>query len=561
MTRKLLSLALALALVLTVFAPALADKGSEPVWTEYDNLIKEIKTATDFVAREALMHKAETMLMETGAIVPIYYYNDVFMAKEAVKGYYHNVFGTKFFQYVTNGDKTTLKLNLASEPDKLDPALNSTVDGATLAANSFGGLITYNAEGQLVGNYATEWTTSEDGLNYVFTMRDGLKWSDGSELNAKDFEYSWKRAAATETASDYNYMLNVIKGYPDSLEVKASDDGKTLTVALASPCAYFLDLAAFPTYFAVKQDVVESAKGYKDDAGKVINPGAWALEAGFVCSGPYMLTEWKHNESMVYEKNPNYWDAANVKMEKLEFMLSDDTVAAFAAYKDGSLDFIDAVPTDEIKTVKDSPEYHVVDELGTYYVMFNVKSALFDGKTVEQANAMRRAFFYLIDRQYIVDTVAQSGQKLASSFIPYAMADGHGGEFKVNDADWTYPAVDGYYDASKVDLDAARALLTEAGFKFDDKGMLSAETPLSITYIHNTSAAHAAVAECLQQDFGAIGIQVQIKTNDWKVFLNERKAGNYDVARGGWIADFNDAINMLEMFATDSGNNDPQFGR
>lgn len=528
-------------------------------WAEYDALIKEIKSSTDFVAREALMHKAEDMLMETFALVPIYYYNDIYLQKPDVTGIYSNPYGTKYFMYGA-APNNVLKLQLASEPDKLDPALNSTVDGATLAANTFVGLYTYDDKGNLAPALAESYTESEDGLTYVFTLKDGLKWSDGSELNAKDFEYAWKRAADPATAADYSYMFNSIAGFDDNnLQVTASEDGKTLTVVLSAPTAYFLDLVAFPTYLPVKKDVVEAPADY------ATNPGAWALEAGFVSNGAYTLETWNHNESMVYVKNPNYYNADKVKIERLEFMLSADDAAIFAAYKSGDLQFIDTVPTDEIAGLLDSPEFNIVDQLGTYYVTFNVKSGLFEGKTPAQANGMRKAMALLIDRGYIAENIGQTGQQPANAFIPAKMMDGHGGEFKTNDADYTYPdeATAGYFDPEYSDaaVDEAIALLEEAGFKFTADGMLDASTPLSFEYVTNESSAHVKIAEAIQQDLAVVGIDMTIKTLEWSVFLNERKAGNFDVARNGWIADFNDPINMLEMWTSDSGNNDAQFGK
>ena len=560
--KKLLSVLMAVLMLASCFSVALADEGSEPDWTEFDALIAQIKAETDFVERGALRHQAEGILMETGCLLPVYYYNDIYMMKPTVEGFYANLYGTKFFQYASNGDSTTLRLQLASEPDKLDPALNSSVDGACLAAAGFGGLYTYDANGQQVPNLAESYTVSDDGLTSTFTMKDGLLWSNGDPLTAKDFEYSWKRAASTATAADYSYMFNGIEGYPDNLNVTASEDGKTLTVVLTAPCAYFLDLAAFPTFFAVHHASVEGAEGYLAEDGSIANPGAWALEAGFVSCGPFMLTEWNHNESMVYEKNPNCWDAENVKLERLEFMLSDDATAIYAAYQAGDLDFIDTVPTDEIQGLIDSenPEFYIVDNLGTYYVCFNIKSPLFDGKTVEQANAMRKAFGMLVDRQYIVDTVGQTGQEVATTFIPAGMADGHGGVFKADDDAYTYP-VDGGYYSPEVDVEGAVELLKSAGFEFDANNMLSASTPITFEYLTNTDDGHQAIAECIQQDLAVVGINMTIKSIDWNVFLNERKAGNYDIARNGWLADFNDPINMLEMWTTDSGNNDVQFGR
>ena len=173
--KKLLAALLAMMLIVACAVPAMADEGSEPDWSEYDALIAQIKSTTDFTEREALMHQAEDILMSTGCIVPIYYYNDIYMKKPTLEGMYSNAFGTKFFMYATNGDADTLRINLASEPDKLDPALNSSVDGATLAANTFAGLYTYNADGELTPNVAEGYEVSEDGLTYTFTLKDGLK--------------------------------------------------------------------------------------------------------------------------------------------------------------------------------------------------------------------------------------------------------------------------------------------------------------------------------------------------------------------------------------------------
>jgi peptide/nickel transport system substrate-binding protein/oligopeptide transport system substrate-binding protein len=223
--KKLLALVLAV-LMIVAGATALADPGSEPDWTEYNALIAEIKATTDFAYREELMHKAEDILMGTGAIVPIYYYNDLYMQKEGIEGFYANLYGTKFFMYTTFGDAKTLRINLASEPDRLDPALNSSVDGACLAANSFGGLYTYDANGQLAPHFATGYEISEDGLTWTFTLREGLKWSNGDPLTAKDFVYSWNRAVNPDTAADYAYMLGgIAKNDDGTLKVSASEDG------------------------------------------------------------------------------------------------------------------------------------------------------------------------------------------------------------------------------------------------------------------------------------------------------------------------------------------------
>ena len=538
-------------------ASLVSDAFIDPVndWSQYNDLIAAIKSETDFAKRTEMMHEAEDILMSNYCVVPIYYYNDIYMLKDYVEGMYANLFGTKFFQNVKmNNGSDTFRLNLASEPDFLDPALNSSVDGACLAAASFSGLYTYNAEGKTEPACATGYEVTEDGLNFTVTLKDGLKWSDGSDLTAKDFEYSWKRAASTATAADYGYMFAGFEGYPDDLAVTATDD-KTLTFTLTAPCAYIEDLMAFPTFFPVKQEAVEAADGWET------SPGAWCQDAGFVGNGPFVCTAWDHDVSMTYEKNPYWYGADSVSVEKLEFMLSADDTAIYSAYKAGDVDMIDTVPNDEIQALLNDPEFYIVDNLGTYYAAFNCNSPLFDGKTPEQAACMRKAFNLLIDRDYICENVGQTGQIAANAFIPYGMADGNGGVFK------TEVTEQGYYDPYGINndyegtLDEARTLLKAAGYKFGDDGKLSAETPISVEYLTNNGTGHVAVAEAMQQDLAVIGIQMSIQSQDWNVFLQERKAGNFDFAREGWLADFNDPINMLEMWITDSGNNDCQFGR
>ena len=464
-----------------------------------------------------------------------------------------NATGTEGGSTVVNTDTTTLKINLASEPDYLDPALNSSVDGGCLAVNSFVGLHTYDTTGTLVPALASEYTVSEDETVYTFKLIES-KWSNGDALTAKDFAYSWNRVADPATAADYSYLFDVIaKNEDGSLKVEATDD-YTLVVTLVSPCPYFLDLTAFPTFYPVHQASVEAAN--PDGT----NPGAWAQEAGFVCNGAYTLESWAHEESMVYVKNENYYDAANVTMDKLEFMLSADDTAIYAAYNSGDLDFIDTVPNDEIASVINTPEFKIVDNLGTYYIGFNVNDPLFEGKTVEQANKMREAICLMVDRDYIAETIGQSGQIPADTFVPVGMADGNGGTFNTTDDEYSY------YDASTTGLtqaDKAMELLTEAGYEFTDNGdgTYSCSPAIAMTYLTNEGTAHEAIAQVVQADLKTIGIEMKIEVQEWNTFLDSRKAGNFTIAREGWVADYNDPINMLEIFTSDSGNNDMQLGK
>ena len=571
--KKILALVLALVMCLTIFAACSKNSGgndtTEPAdntddpaaalvsdafidpingWSAYDDLITQIKAETDYAKRTEMMHQAEDILMSNYCVIPIYYYNDVYMQKDYVDGIYSNPFATKFFMYATlSNGSDTLRLNLASEPDYLDPALNSSVDGACLAANSFAGLYTYDETGKTAPACAESYTVSEDGL----------KWSDGSDLTAADFEYSWKRAVDPKTAADYEYMFSGFAGYgtDEGISVTAVD-ATTLEFVLSAPCAYMEDLMAFPTFYPVKKEAVEAAADWET------NPGAWCKEAGFVSNGAYVCTGWTHDQSMTYEKNPYFYNADKVSINKLEYMLSADDTAIFAAYNAGNLDFADSVPTDEIATLlaDNNPEFHIVDELGTYYVAFNANSKLFEGKTPAQAACMRQAFSLLIDRDYICENIGQTGQVAANAYIPLGMADGNGGVFKAD-------AETGYYDAYAINNDhdntvaKAKELLEAAGFTFGEDGKLSADTPIEIEYLTNESTGHVAIAESMQQDFEEVGIKMTIQTQDWNVFLEERKAGNFDIAREGWIADFNDPITVLEMGITSSGNHDCQYGR
>lgn len=453
---------------------------------------------------------------------------------------------------VTNSDTNVLYINLASEPKYLDPALSSTVDGGCLAVNTFAGLYTYDEEGKLIPDLATAMPeVSEDGTVYTVKIKES-KWSNGDDLKAQDFIYSWNRAIAQETAADYAYLFDIIARKDDgTLSVEASDD-YTLVITLISPCPYFNDLMAFPTFLPVHQASVEAA-----DPDKT-NPGKWAEEPGFVCNGAYTLESWNHNESMVYKKNANYHDAANVTMEELQFMLSADDTAIYAAYNSGNVDYIDTVPNDEISSLNGTnPEFGILDNLGTYYIGFNVNDPVFDGKTVEEAAKMRQAMNLLIDRQFIVENIGQSGQVPADTFVPLGMADGNGGEFKGDTS---------YYDATSTGaamVEDAKKLMEEAGYSFTDNGdgTYKIDPAINMVYLTNEGTGHVAIAQAVQQDLALLGIGLEIQTQDWNVFLENRKQGSFTIAREGWLTDYNDPVNMLEIFTSDSGNNDMQLGK
>ena len=353
-------------------------KVQDGTWAEtYDVLITEIKACTEDETRYALMHIAEDMLMDTGCLTPIYYYTDLYMISPKVEGFYSIPLGYKYFQGTTvDGKGDSLPVCLASEPDTIDPALNSAVDGATMLTQLFAGLAKWaQAEDGTLSVVAdcaeelVEGVANEDGtVTYTYKLKEGLKWSDGEALTAKDFEFAWKRAASTELGADYGYMFEVVKGYgtdnKDDLAVKAVDD-TTLEVTLANAVAYWNELLAFPTYFPVREDVVASE--------------SWATEAAtYVCNGAYTIDSWEHDSVITMKKNENYHATESVTMNEIKFFLSDDANNMLTNYKNGDWLLIDDVPTNEIAALKTEypEEFVIAGQIGTYYVCWNVNEPL-----------------------------------------------------------------------------------------------------------------------------------------------------------------------------------------
>ena len=459
---------------------------------------------------------------------------------------------------------TSIAVCIASEPDTIDPALNSSVDGATLTAHLFSGLSKWaqNEEGNLVivadaAEELTEGVANEDGtVTYTYTLKDGLTWSDGQAVTAGDYEFAWKRAASTELAADYGYMFEVVKGYPDELAVTATDD-KTLEVTLNNAVAYWNELMAFPAYYPVREDVVSNE--------------AWATDPStYVCNGPYTITGWEHNSKITLTKNPNYIDADSILMDTIEFYLSDDANNMLSNFENGSWQLIDDVPTQEIKRLEAEypTEYFVAGQIGTYYVCWNINQNLLPadseltGAEAEAANVeIRKAMSLLLDRNYIVEEIGQAGQVPAPGFVPMGMTDADGSEFYMNAGDSEDYA--GYYDVSAdayIDnWDEAIEILKKY-YDYDEATYTFTNAP-TMEYLYNTSEGHKAIGEYLQGVWASVGITVNLVNQEWNTFLNTRKDGGYTIARNGWLADYNDPISFLDMWITVSGNNDVQFGK
>lgn len=480
-----------------------------------------------------------------------------------------------------------LSVCLASTPDQVDPALNSAVDGASYAVHLFGGLVRYvpgtngslKLEADLAESLPTAQSVGEDGkVQYTFKLREGIKFSDGTEIKASDVVKSWNRAASYTpddnspdgaTDADYNYMFEIIDGYTslaekaeagtltaadykNFLNVVADDDARTVKVTLVTDVPYFFELCAFPAYMVLK------------NADTLDSKGSWAKDPSkFVGSGAYKLSSFTKDVSLVVEKADTYWDAANVKQEKINFVFSDDTSATLAQYNTGSLALIDDIDSETIAAKKNDADYHVQGQLGTYYVCWNVNSNMFNDVlgTNEQAKQdVRNAISLLIDRQDIIDNVAMGGQTVSTGFVGSGLTDPAGGEFVDHNGPnedgkgWT--GADNTYDEN-----VATAIATLRNyFDYDETTKKFTNFP-TIKYILNTNAGHQAIAEKLKATFNNYGINMTIDNSDWASFLQTRKQGNFDVARNGWLADYNDPISFLDLWTSNSGNNDCQLGK
>ena len=427
-------------------------------------------------------------------------------------------------------------------PETLDPSLNSAVDGANTIITIFEPLLIINENNEVIGGQAESWEASEDGLTWTFTMRDGLKWSDGTDLTAKDFEYSFKRMANPDTAAPYaETCLGMIDGFDaaqagdsDALNVKASDDGKTLTIVLSYPCSYFDKMAAFAAMSPVQQATVEA------------NGDSWCTSADtFVSNGPYMITDWTPSERIVLSKNPNYvggWDSSKIVSDTITLLLLEDSSASFAAYNSGEAVLIKDVPTDEIPSLtkaEDGGDFYVDTILGTYYVSLNLQRDAFKDAKV------RKALSLAIDRDYVANTIMQGTYTTADSIVGPGIVD-ESGYFHDNG---NAPYISADYEAN---LAEAKKLLEEAGYP-------NGEGYPTIEYSTNDAGYHVPLAEYLQQAWGDLGITLTINKMEWSSFTPARRAGEYDVARNGWVMDYNDPSNMLDLFCTSNGNNDGKY--
>ena len=443
-----------------------------------------------------------------------------------------------------------LTIEMGPEVESIDPALNTTNDGANYLTYLFDNLLRTDKDGKVVPSLAQKYEVSDDGLTWTFHLRDGLKWSDGSDFTANDFVYSWQRMVDPDVAAPYaETVLGMVEGYdeaigkPDEngnqtttpditkLRVEAPDD-KTFVVHMSHPTPYFDKLATFAALSPVKKDVVEA------------KPDGWTLDPKtYISTEPFKLAEWKSGSYLMLEKNENYWNKDAVKLDGIKCLLMEDQNAAFSAYESGDALMIKDIPTQEITTLQKRPDYRLDPQIGTYFIDLN--NTLDEFKDAK----VRRALSLALDRKYISETITAGTYTPAKGFVPQGVSDWDGSSWYDHLTD---PSVYINVDDYQGNLAKAKELLKEAGHE-NGAGLPT------IVYSTNDQSYHKKIAEYLQQVWGELGVKVEVNIVEWKSFTPQRRSGNYQAARDGWVMDYNDPSNILQLTSTGNGNNSSKY--
>lgn len=439
-----------------------------------------------------------------------------------------------------SGSDQTFRMNLTTEPPTLDVAQAQDQVSFTVLSGLFEGLTRMDDKGNIVPGVAEKWDISEDGKTYTFHLRDDAKWSNGDKVTAQDFESSWKRTLDPKLnpPAPYAYQLYYIKNGqnyniatdnpdhisdPSQVGVKALDD-KTLEVQLENPTPYFLNIAAFFTAYPVHKDA------------------NFAEADGYIGNGPFKMKSWKHGDSIELVPNENYWDKKDIKLQHVKFLMVKDANTELNMYKTGQLDWAGAptgsIPAEQLDKYRkeNNPELSVKGIASTYYYNFNNTKKPFDNAKVRKALSMA------INRQDIVDKVTKAGQVPAYGFVSTGI-HGVNGEYRSEVKD----------DFFKEDVAEAKKLLAEG---LAEEGM----TKMPAFSLSFNEGLHKTVAEAIANMWKEnLGIDAKLDLQEWKVFLKNRQSLNYDIARAGWGADYNDPMTFIDMFTSKGGNNDIGF--
>ena len=433
-------------------------------------------------------------------------------------------------------DDQTFTYRVLDEHSSVDPQVVEDVSGAEIVRDLFEGLMNQDEDGNLVPGVATGFTTNDDKTVYTFTLRDDAKWSNGDPVVAGDFVYAWQRAVDPELSSPYAWYMeitaiqnaaDIIAGdkSPSDLGVKALDD-RTLEVSLSAPLPYFATMTTHSTMFPSPRSVIEK---YGSE---------WTKPGNIVSNGAYVLTEHLPNERSVRERNPMYWDNDNTIIEKVVALVINDENVALTRYLAGELDRTE-VPAGQFPRLKNEyPEEAIsFPRLCNYYYTFNLSP---DGPEAFKDVRVRKALALAVDRKIITENVLAGGQPQAYSFTPAAVAD-----FE--------PPASEMASMTQPERDAkAKELLAEAGYGPDN--------PLKFNMIYNTSESHKKIAVAMTQMWKQkLGVQAELGNMEWKVFLETRGNQDFELARGAWCGDYNEASTFLDLLTTPSGYNDGKY--
>ena len=436
-----------------------------------------------------------------------------------------------FFAVSTVYGGGTLRVANMGEPASLDPHKVSGTWENDIVGDMYIGLTTENQKAEPVPGVAESWTISEDGKTYVFKLRKSV-WSDGTPFTAHDFVYSMRRILLPETAAEYASLLYIIDGAEainkgeaaaETLAVKAIDD-QTLEINLTGPAPYFLALLTHYTAYPVPKHVIE------------VHGNQWTKPDNIVVNGPFTLVEWIPNTHVKLTKNEKYWDTGSVSLDNLVFYTQEDRAAIQKRFRAGEIDVATDFASDQIDWLKKNmpDETRIAPYMGVYY--YPVNSSVEPFTDVRIRNALSMA----INRKAIVDKVLKTGELAAYSFVPPGVAY------------YDQPAEVEWKDVPFAErVKKAKELLVEAGYGPDK--------PLEFTLRYNTSENHKRIAVAVVSMWKAIGVKAELFNAEVKVHYADLKQGDFQVARAGWIADYNDAQNFLYLLETRTGANN--YGR
>ena len=433
-------------------------------------------------------------------------------------------------------DDQTFTYSLLDEFTTADPQMVEDVSGSYFVRDLFEGLMNQDADGNLIPGVATGYTTNEAKDVYTFTLRDNARWSDGNPVTAHDFVYSWRRLADPATASPYSWFADIMalenvgavmsgESPPEALGVRALDN-HTLEVRLTASLPYFAAMTTHASTFPSPQWTVRT---FGDE---------WTKPGNIVGNGAYVLTEHIPNETATRERNTMYWNNDATIIDKVVTLVINDENTDFTRWEAGETDK-GAVPSGQYPRLKaEYPDEAIsFPRLCTYYMTFNLSPS---GPEAFKDVRVRQALSYALDRSVVTDKILQGGQIQAFTFTPGATAG-----FEVPEVAFGQMS----QDQRNVN---AKLLMAAAGYGPDN--------PLKFEYMYNTSEGHKKIAIAAQQMWKeTLGAEVTLANQEWKTFLKTRGGQNFDVARGGWCGDYNEASTFLDLMTTPSGYNDGKF--